>query len=44
LQSGLTSVNENLVPGNFSTLKTLEKKLAKRLGEGVERLGEIIKD
>ena len=25
-------------------MRTLEKKLAKRLGEGVERLGVIIKD
>ena len=28
----------------MSNMRTLEKKLAKRLGEGVERLGEIIKD
>ena len=29
---------------DLSNMRTLEKKLAKRLGEGVERLGEIIKD
>ena len=30
--------------GDLSNLRVLEKKMAKRLGEGVERLGEIIKD
>ena len=29
---------------SLSQVRTLEKKLAKRLGEGVERLGSIIKD
>lgn len=28
----------------MTSIRTLEKKLAKRLGEGVERLGDIIKD
>ena len=44
LQSGLTSVYGNGGEINLSSVRTLEKKLAKRLGEGVERLGGIIKD
>ena len=45
LSSGLTSKYEQAnVSGDLSSLRTLEKKLAKRLGEGVERLGLIIKD
>ena len=43
MQSGLTSTYENQ-PYDLSSLRALEKKLAKRLGEGVERLGLIIKD
>jgi len=44
LHSGLTSVNENAVQADYSSIRALEKVLAKRLGEGVERLGELIKD
>ena len=44
LNSGLTSVYENPAGGDLSSLRTLEKKLGKRLGEGVQRLGDIIKD
>lgn len=49
LQSGLTSLHNDATDGNskmisLSQVRTLEKKLAKRLGEGVERLGSIIKD
>ena len=44
LQSGLTSLYNDAVDGSgkmisLSQVRTLEKKLAKRLGEGVERLG-----
>lgn len=44
LQSGLTSLNEGTPSKDLTSLRTLEKKLARRLGEGVERLGDIIKD
>lgn len=49
LQSGLTSLYNDAADGSgkmisLSQVRTLEKKLAKRLGEGVERLGVIIKD
>ena len=43
LNSGLTSVFEGQST-DLSQVRTLEKKLAKRLGEGVERLGHIMKD
>ena len=42
LQSGLTSTYGDGF--DLSSVRMLEKKLAKRLGEGVERLGHIIKD
>ena len=47
LQSGLTSVYGEGGGGDaiaLTQVRSLEKKLAKRLGEGVERLGAIIKD
>ena len=44
LQSGLTSLNQNDGITDLSNMRSLEKKLARRLGEGVERLGLIIKD
>ena len=45
LQSGLTSQYDTaMAGGDLSSIRSLEKKLAKRLGEGVERLGDIIKD
>ena len=44
LQSGLTSVYGDGGDFTLTSVRKLEKKLARRLGEGVERLGTIIKD
>ena len=47
MQSGLTSQFENAAATggpDLTNLRALEKKLARRLGDGVERLGTMIKD
>jgi len=46
MQSGLTSQFDAVVGSSpeLSQLRTIEKKLARRMSEGVDRLGAIIKD